>query len=78
MTELTDEEISKWAANRADDAGRLAREVIRLREHTARLETALGDLIDRLDEIADAIKPVRATGRSTPSPTRRESRRSEE
>lgn len=52
------EQLRKWAG-RADDAGRLARELLAEREHSAKLETALLDVIERLNEIADAIKPPR-------------------
>ena len=38
MTEITDDELTQWAELRADDAGRLARELVRYRWRT--IETA--------------------------------------
>lgn len=60
----TDEQLLEWANHRADGAGRLARELIELRARNAKLETAIRDLVERLDEVADAIKPPRERRRS--------------
>jgi len=59
---IEDNVLRDWAATRADDAGRLARELVEARDRNRTLEAALGDLLERLNEIADAIKPPRRRG----------------
>ena len=38
---ISDEQLGQWAEKRADDAGRLARELVPLRARVAKLEAAL-------------------------------------
>ena len=49
---LSNSELKRWAAIRADDAGRLSREVLALRARVAKLEAALNERTHALESYA--------------------------
>ncbi len=57
---MTEKELEKWAEVRADDAGRLARELIQCRLERAALRTALAEIARSDTSVAyiarDALK----------------------
>lgn len=50
---ISDEELSQWASTRADDAGRLARELIQSRQEAFRLVVAAREFWDIHNDLRD-------------------------
>ncbi len=50
---ITDDELSRWAATRADDAGRLARELVERRAETANLVVAAREFWDAHNDLSE-------------------------
>lgn len=50
---ITDDELSQWAATRADDAGRLARELVQRRSEIVNLVTAAREFWDCHNDLSE-------------------------